>query len=121
MLEIQMSKDIKDFEPKILGPFTMRQLVCLAISGAYGIPIFNITHGDIVTSVMITFGFMLPTIMCGWVKVYNEPLEKFALIIVKNKLIKPAMRKYKISGIYKEERKPEIKKIKRSKQIKGYK
>lgn len=121
MLEIQMPKDIKTFEPKILGPLTLRQMACLGIACTYGIPFILLTHGSIVARVMIGLGLMLPVLLCGWLKIYNEPFEKFVKIIIINKFIKPTKRKYKISEIKFENEHQNIKKIKRSKTIKGYK
>lgn len=122
MLEIEMSKDIKNFEPKILGPFTLRQLICVGISVTYGVPLFFILGGDIVIRILITILAMLPVLLCGWLKVFDEPFERFLKIIVVNKFLKPAKRKYKISNQYKiEEQKIEIKKVKRSKIEKGWK
>ncbi len=120
MLEIEMSKDIKNFEPKIIGPFTLRQIICTLIAMTYGIPLYFILGGDIVVRIMITLFAMVPAFLCGWLKVYNEPFEKFIKIIVKNKFLKPVKRKYKIAGTFKEEKKPPITKIRRSKNIKGY-
>lgn len=121
MLEIEMSKDIKNFEPKIIGPFTLRQIICSLIGFSYGIPIFFILGGDIVVRIMVTLFLMVPAFLCGFLKVYNEPFEKFIKIIIKNKFIKPAKRKYKIAGTFKEEKKAPITKVKRYKEIKGYK
>ena len=39
MIEIEMSKDIRDFSPKLIGIFDARQLVCLGVASAYGIPL----------------------------------------------------------------------------------
>ena len=38
-VEVEMSKDIHDYEPKIIGFMTMRQLVCVAIGLAYAVPL----------------------------------------------------------------------------------
>lgn len=42
---IQIPKDIRSYEPKFLGPFTVREGVCIAIAGAImlgGVAIENI-------------------------------------------------------------------------------
>ena len=36
MIEIEMSKDIRGFEPKIVGMLTKRQLICVLISCVIG-------------------------------------------------------------------------------------
>jgi len=120
MLEIEMSRDIKDFQPKVAGPFTLRQIVCLLLSLAYGVPLFFILSGDIVTRIMIALFAMVPVLLCGWFKVYDEPFEKFIKIIIYNKFVKPVKRKYKVNNEF-TETEVYYKKITRSKNIKEYK
>lgn len=120
MLEIEMSKDIKDFEPKVVSVLTLRQIVCLFISCAYGIPLFFLLSGDIIARIMITLFAMVPVLLCGWLKVYDEPFERFIKIIILNKFVKPVKRKYVIKSDFIQKDVPN-KKIKRSKNIKGYK
>ena len=115
-----MSRDIKNYEPKVIGPLTMRQIVCLLISLSYGIPIFFLITGDIVVRILIAMMAMVPVLLCGWLKVYDEPFEKFIKIVIINKFFRPVKRKYVIKNEYTNPT-PQIKKIKRSKQIKGYK
>ena len=121
MLEIEMSSDIQNIEPKIIGPLTFRQIVCLGISLAYGAPIFAIVPGDILVRIMVSLAFMTPTLLCGWIKVFNEPLEKFCYKAILNTFVKPQKRKYKCENSYEAytgvEKK--IKKVKRTKQNKG--
>lgn len=120
MLEIEMSRDIKDFQPKIVGPFTLRQIVCVAIALSYGLPLYFLLPGDIITRVMIALFAMVPVLLCGWFKVYDEPFEKFIKIIIVNKFVKPVKRKYKVKNEF-TENDVYYKKIKRSKNIKEYK
>lgn len=119
MLEIEMSRDIKDFQPKVAGPFTIRQIVCMSISLSYGLPLFFMLSGDIVTRLMITLFAMAPVLLCGWLKVYDEPFERFIKIIIYNKFVKPVNRKYKIKNEF-TENEVYYKKITRSKNIKEY-
>lgn len=120
MLEIEMSKDIKDFEPKVIGVLSLRQIVCLFIAAVYGVPLFFLLSGEIVTKLLITLVAVVPVLLCGWIKVYDEPFEKFIKIIITNKFIKPVNRKYRVKNEY-TQNEVYYKKIKRSKEIKGYK
>ena len=121
MLEIEMSSDIQHIEPKILGPFTFRQIICIGISMSYGIPILIAIPGDIVVRILVTLVLMAPALLCGWIRVYNEPLERFAYKAILNTIIKPTKRKYKAENTYEvyTENERIIKKVKRSKQNKG--
>lgn len=120
MLEIEMSKDIKNFEPKIIGPFTLRQIACIGISCAYGIPFFILFDVEIVTRVMVTLALMAPVILCGWIKIYDVHLEQFIKIIFISKFVKPSKRKYKTKSMYTNPNTTNQQKVKRSKTERGW-
>lgn len=123
MLEIEMSSDIQNIEPKILGPLTFRQIICISISAAYGIPLFILIPGDILVRIMIVLALTTPVLLCGWIKVYDEPLERFLYKMILNTFIKPTKRKYKLENTYDVylEEEDTIKKVKRTKENKGWK
>ena len=103
MIEVEMSKDIRDFQTKLIGPFTKRQLICIVIGLAYGVPLFFIfgsTGMDIVLRVLIPVILMTPTIACGWVNLYGMPLEKFMVHIIKTVFFRPKRRLYQIENVY---------------------
>ena len=127
MIEVEMSRDVREFEPKILGPFTGRQIICIGISLAYGIPFAIIaTFIPFWQRIMVTVILMLPVLACGWCKMYGLPLEKFAMQCFKSMILYPGKRVYKVDNFYTpvfrdqaEDNKK--KKISRSKKYKGYK
>ena len=80
MIQVEMSKDISDFSPKIISVFDFRQLVCVAIASSYGLPI--ILYAD------------FPVLACGWVKPYGMTLERFAWHILKTRFLTPKKRPY---------------------------
>lgn len=123
MIEIEMSKDIQEYEPALIGPFTARQIICVTIAVSYGIPLFMALNGmDIVARIMIVFFAMVPMGFFGWFKIYNLPLEIFLLLIIKNKIIRPQKRVYESGNIYElYPETPYYKKVKRSKNVKRYK
>ena len=84
MIEIELSKDIKEQDVKILGPFTARQAVCLLIAGSYGVPMMFLLPGTFLLRSVIAIVAMMPVILCGWCKVYGIPLEKFAVKVLKS-------------------------------------
>lgn len=86
MIEIEVSKDIKAHEVKLIGPFTGRQLICIGVSLTYGIPLLVLLPGSFMVKSIITLVLMMPTIMCGWSRIYGMPLEKFAMKAIKSTL-----------------------------------
>ena len=95
MIQIEMSKDINDFSPKIISIFDKRQLVCVGLASAYGLPIVvNLTSVDIYTRLTIAIVLMFPVLMCGWVRLYGMYLEKFAWHIFRTRVIGKTTRAY---------------------------
>lgn len=76
MIEVEMTKDIRDFEPHFLGPLTKRQVIYIGISAAYGIPFMVLAPIESVPNrLFIGFILMLPVLMCGSVEWGGLPLE----------------------------------------------
>lgn len=95
MIQIEMSKDIHDFSPKIISVFDKRQIVCIAIAGAYGLPfMLYATSVDIYTRITIAVVLMTPVVMCGWVNMYGMTLERFIWHIIKTRLFGSVRRYY---------------------------
>lgn len=122
MIEVEMSKDIRDCEPKLLGPFTKRQVICIVISLAYGAPVFFLLGFgmDLFLRILISIILMAPAIACGWCDMYGMPLEKFGIHIFKTLILSPQKRLYKSKNMYEEfyselEEDNAEKKVKRSK------
>lgn len=96
MIQIEMSKDINDFSPKIISIFDKRQLICTAIACAYGLPIMMDKSVDVGFEVKLTvaLALMFPVIACGWVKLYGMTLERFIIHIIKTNVIGTTKRYY---------------------------
>ncbi len=99
MIEIEMSKDIKTHTVKVMGPFSVRQIVCLAIACAYGVPLFFILPIATGPKILIVMVLMAPVIACGWVRPFGIPLEVFAAKAFKSWL-SPVKRKYQTKNRY---------------------
>ncbi len=87
---------------------TKRQIVCLAIAAAVGLPFYFLTRKYIGTSNAATgmVLLMLPAFLFAMYEKDGMPLEKVLLNIINVKLKKPAVRRYEIKNIYEmEERK----------------
>lgn len=103
MIEVTMNSDIREIEPKIIGPFTKRQLICVAIAIAYGLPIFFLLHMlPMIARIMISVVLMTPCITCGWCNAYGMPLEKFAMHVVRSAVLNPTKRAYILENSYEE-------------------
>ena len=88
MIEVEISKDIKSHEVRIIGPFTGRQLACIGIALTYGVPLLFLLPGSFTVRSVIALVLMMPTLMCGWGKAYGMPLEKFVMKAIRSTMKK---------------------------------
>lgn len=101
MIERPIPRDIQSYEPKLIGPFTTRQVICgipgfgLAI-GAYFLLRGAIGDAALLVSLLIAAPFML----CGWYKPYGIPFDKYAKTVFVSMLLAPNKRKYKTENRY---------------------
>lgn len=103
MVSVEMNRDIREFEPKVIGPFTLKQAKCVGVMLAYGLPLFlllykiNLCFAAII--VCITF---VPPILIGWIKIRNLSFEKFIIRWFYWRFATPRIRKYKSHPFLKE-------------------
>lgn len=122
MIEVEMSKDIREFEPKLIGPFSARQFLFIGIACAYGIPfMISFKALPIMPRVVVGMALMAPVLACGFVKVFGMYLGTFFFRYVLGALIRPATRKFVSTSVAEEGPEKPFKKIERSKNIKGRK
>lgn len=96
MIQIEMSKDIRDFSPKVISVFDLRQIICIGIAASYGIPfVMSATAIELTTRITIAVIIMMPVILCGWIKIYGMPFEKFITHMLINRFLTPEKRYYK--------------------------
>lgn len=96
-LEVKVTKEIRDFEPKVIGPFTFRQLLCLAIAFPFIFVILKYLSPIITIDIA---GFLCIPIagaafLMGWYEPYGMKTEKFIRSVFVNRFLAPAHRKYK--------------------------
>ena len=65
MIEIEMSKNIKEFEPKTMGFFTTRQIICLAIGAVVGGTVGFLIPGSVMIKVIVGIICAIPALLCG--------------------------------------------------------
>lgn len=102
MIEVEIPNDIKDYEPKILGPFTLRQIICvigIAITSAAGYIILN-KFFDNGLRVIIPMVLDVPWALIGYYKPYGMKFEKYFISQLYTTIIPPKRRKYKTENLY---------------------
>ena len=101
MIEVEMSKDIQDFSPKVIAFFDKRQLVCVGLAGLVGAAVYSAT-GFLSIDIRFTLVLLLaaPIAACGWVKLFGMPLDIFFLRCMLPIMMSPQKRKYVSENTY---------------------
>lgn len=99
---MSVPKDLTKVKNKVVLNLTKRQLVCLSVAAAVGLPFYFLTRNLIGTSNAATgmVLFMLPAFMFAMYEKDGLPLEKILWNIVTVKLIRPAIRRYEVENFY---------------------
>lgn len=102
MAFVSVSKDLTKVKNKVVLNLTKRQLVCLSVAAAVGLPFYFLTRNLIGTSNAATgmVLLMLPAFMFAMYEKDGLPLEKILWNIVTVKLIRPAIRRYEVENFY---------------------
>lgn len=96
MIDIRIPKEIRQYEAKFVGPFTMRQTICIGIGLPICILLYNGLH-PFVSRDLMGFCLLLPAaaiFLFGWVKPYGMKFEQFFFSAAINNFIAPRRRKY---------------------------
>lgn len=109
MIEVEMIDDIRKTETKAVGSFTTRQVICIILAGTYSIPIAVHVPFDITLKIVTGILLALPVVMCGWIKLNNEPFEIVMIRYIYKHFLTPCKRRAKQENVYKET----LKKIRR--------
>jgi len=97
MIEIRITKEIGNYEAKFLGPFTLRQVICIGIGAPVCFLIYK-TLSPIMTTDLAGFFCAIPgaiAALFGWVRPYGMKTEKFIQSIFVNMVLAPSHRIYK--------------------------
>lgn len=117
MVTVEMNRDIREFDPKIIGPFTKKQTKCVGIMAAYGLPLFMLLYRVDLTFAIVFVGLtLLPPFLIGWVKIRNLSFEKFIIRWFYWRIRTPRIRRYRSKPYTKQllieyEKKEEFRKI----------
>ena len=106
MIEIEIPKDIRAYEAKLIGPLTTRQLFCII---GLGVSCFltykasvNLLGEDSSLIWFFPMVIAIPFALIGWVKPYGLTFEKFAKSVFKTMFLAPTKRIYKIKNLHDE-------------------
>ncbi len=102
MIEVQMTDDVRKIDPKVVGRYTKRQIICLLIAATYAVPIAINLPLELVPKLAIGTTLAAPVVLCGWIKVNKEPFEIVAVRYIYKKFLTPQKRKVKILNPYKD-------------------
>ena len=103
---VSVPKDLTKVKNKVVLNLTKRQIICLAIAAAVGLPFYFLTRGYIGTSNAATgmVVLMLPAFLFAMYEKDGMPLEKVLWNIINVKFLKPAVRRYEVENLYEVER-----------------
>lgn len=101
MIEIRVTNEIGGYEPKIIGPFTGRQLLCV-VPGAV-ICYFIISKLAPILTIDACIPFCaIPAVIgwgIGWCEPYGMKMEKFIQAIFITRVLAPSIRRYKTKNV----------------------
>lgn len=102
MAFVSVPKDLTKVKNKVILNLTRRQLICLAIAAAIGLPFYFFTRGYIGTSNAATgmVLLMLPAFLFAMYEKNGQPLEKILWNILTVKFINPPIRRYEVENLY---------------------
>ena len=102
MAFVSVPKDLTKVKNKVVLNLTKRQLICLVIAAAVGLPFYFLTREWIGTSNAATgmVILMLPAFMFAMYEKDGLPFEKVIRNIIRVKFTRPGIRPYRTENIY---------------------
>lgn len=115
MAFVSVPKDLTKVKNKVVLNLTKRQIICLVLAAAVGLPFYFLTKGYIGTSNAATgmVILMLPAFMFAMYEKDGLPLEKILWNIINVKFLKPSIRRYEVENLYEMQEKQSISKGKK--------
>ncbi len=97
MVEIRITRELGDFEPRFIGPLTLRQALCVVCAAVPAYLLYTQLKGLLPVDV-IGFICIIPAAIAGafgWFRPYGMKFEVFLRSIFISSVLAPAIRKYK--------------------------
>ena len=102
MAYVSVPKDLTKVKNKVAFNLTKRQLICIGIGAAMGIPSYfllrNVMGNSNAATVMVLL--MLPAFLFAMYEKDGLPLEKVLKNIIVVRFIRPSVRKYQVENMY---------------------
>lgn len=97
MIETKMPKDIRSYKTKLIGPFTMRQIICVAVMAVVDFILYALVIQPFqLQAEFIIYGLIfvdVPIGAFGWIEPQGLPLEKYLKDVLLRSFIAPVKRK----------------------------
>lgn len=102
MAYVSVPKDLNRVKTKVLFNLTKRQLICIAIAAAVGLPFYFLTRGFLGTSNAAAgmVILMLPAFLFAMYEKDGMPLEKVLRNFIRVKFLYNGTRPYRTDNIY---------------------
>lgn len=97
MVEIRITRELGDFAPKLVGPFTGRQCLCVVLGAIPCYLIYTQLRKYLPIDV-VGFLCIIPAAVAvafGWIRPYGMKMEAFLRSIFITSVLAPANRKYR--------------------------
>lgn len=99
-MQIQINNNIDEVKPKVMGPFTGIQLICLVIAvviEALGVMIISRIAPNSMVKYILPMPFALFPIALGWADEFvHMPLQDYINLVVKRHMSHPEFRPFAI-------------------------
>lgn len=102
MIEVNVPKDIRSYEPTLIFMFTARQTACLALMAVFTIACYMLEKSAGVSPMEYPF-FVIPAIVIfpfGWIKPYGMKFEQFIKKAYTDNFKAPTKRKYEVENMW---------------------
>ena len=102
MAYVSVPKDLTKVKNKVAFNLTKRQLICIGIGAAIGIPFYFLTRNIIgmTNAATIMVFLMLPAFMFAMYEKDGMHLEDVLMNYINVKFIRPTVRKYETENLY---------------------
>lgn len=102
MAYVSVPKDLTKVKSKVMFNLTKRQVVCLGIAAALGLPFYFLTKAHIGTGNAATgmVLLMLPAFFFAMYEKDGLPFEKLLMNMLSVKLLRPSIRRYEVENLY---------------------
>lgn len=102
MIEIKIPKEIKRYEARAIGPFTLRQTLCLLVCLPCCIGLYLLLSPYVGTDIAGVFVFIPAGIayLFGWYKPYGMKFEKYMQTVFVSSFLAPSKRVYRTENFY---------------------